>query len=581
MNHRMLLVPVLATIPVLASAQGTKLVNCRTLEAAGYFVGPDEVLDNDMVCQKVLAGAAEAKKLQPPKPLPGAMISNTEPTNVVEAAKASKELEKKAEAAREATAEKPAAAPDAETSAPVPSAQPTIPAPASVTPLKPEPAPVAPTPPPAAKPEMAFPPKPPAREVAGSPEPTHEPAPLPSAGEPALALAPGSVASAPAVSAQPVAAEGSIEKANAAPVEAAKEPVPESAASAPIVPATPAAAPTQVENTNSAPPEVALEPAPATVVPAPAVTPAPHEAGAAPAAAAPAPEKVNGFYDANAGNHVVTVAPAEGIKTSFAPGEPASALAAATPPAAAEAPAPVATAPPMTVPDYQDEERERVVKMGAFVKPQEGEPDPSALAHQTTFLPGDQDGFHEGQRPECSKNITLGSLKGEKLVLGTPAWAEKWIVKNQKRMPQVCFSDTPMQAARNYLIVFYTSPGAANGAELSNSVLTPAQGTPASGVGTFTLSYGSTWHYSYDRTVGITVLTRDEADEPHGQPGQAVYATAYTEEGVPVAEHWPPKAKKQVKADPKKPKQVRAAREVLEQVSSDLLGQLVDDVGKL
>jgi hypothetical protein len=231
---------------------------------------------------------------------------------------------------------------------------------------------------------------------------------------------------------------------------------------------------------------------------------------------------------------------------------------------------------------YPDEDRERVVKMGAFVKPEEeGDADPTALAHKTTFLPGDQDGFHEGQRPGCSKNITLGSLKGEKLVLGTPQWAEKWIEKNQKRMPQVCFSDTPMQEARNYLIVFYTTPRTGNAAGLSNAALTTVQGTPASGVGTFTLSYGSTWHYSYDRTVGITVLTRDDADEPHGQPGQALYATAYSEEGVPVAEHWPPKAKKQVNANPKKPKQVRAAREVMEQVSSELLGELVDDIGKL
>jgi hypothetical protein len=172
-------------------------------------------------------------------------------------------------------------------------------------------------------------------------------------------------------------------------------------------------------------------------------------------------------------------------------------------------------------------------------------------------------------------------LKGEKLVLGTPGWAEKWIEKNQKRMPQICFSETPMTGARNYLIVFYTSPGASNAAEATNTSLTAGQVPPASGVGTFTLSYGSTWHYSYDRTVGVTVLTHDDADEPHGQPGQELYATAYTEEGVPVAQHWPEKGKKQVKVDPKSPKKVRAAKEVQEQESGLLLSHLVEDIGKL
>jgi hypothetical protein len=304
------------------------------------------------------------------------------------------------------------------------------------------------------------------------------------------------------------------------------------------------------------------------------------ETAATSAVSVPALEKGTGFYDANVGNTVVTAAPAPAEpKTGFATPEPANVPAEAVPAAAAEAP--TTTAAPMAPPDDPNEERERVVRMGAFEKPQEEGPDPASPAHKTTFLPGDEDGFQEGQRAECTKNVTLGGLKGEKLVLGTPGWAEKWIEKNQKRMPQICFSETPMTGARNYLIVFYTSPGASNAAEATNTSLTAGQVPPASGVGTFTLSYGSTWHYSYDRTVGVTVLTHDDADEPHSQPGQELYATAYTEEGVPVAQHWPEKAKKQVKVDPKSPKKVRAAKEVQEQESGLLLSHLVEDIGKL
>jgi hypothetical protein len=228
--------------------------------------------------------------------------------------------------------------------------------------------------------------------------------------------------------------------------------------------------------------------------------------------------------------------------------------------------------------------RERVVAMGAFVKPKEEGPDPTAEARKTTFLPGDTEGFEEGHRPECTKNITLGGLKGEKLVLGTPGWAERWIEKNQKRIPQVCFSDMPIRGAKNYLIVFYTAPANKNApeAQKASNSSTP-QETPAGGVGAFTLSYGSTWHYAVDRTVGVTVLTRDEADQPYSQPNQVRYATAYTEEGMPLVEHWPEQPKKEIHPDANKPnsKKSREARAEIEHVSGDLLGQIVDDLAKM
>ena len=167
-------------------------------------------------------------------------------------------------------------------------------------------------------------------------------------------------------------------------------------------------------------------------------------------------------------------------------------------------------------------------------------------------------------------------------MLGTPGWAERWIEKNQKRIPQVCFSDTPIRGAKNYLIVFYTAPANKNAPEAqkpSNSS-TP-QETPAGGVGAFTLSYGSTWHYAVDRTV--TVLTRDEADQPYSQPDQVRYATAYTEEGMPLVEHWPEQPKKEIHPDANKPnsKKSREARAELEHVSGGLLGQIVDDLAKM
>ena len=59
MNRRVFFLGLLAAMPGLLSAQETKLVNCRTLEAAGNFIGSDEVLVGDKVCRKLKPGETE------------------------------------------------------------------------------------------------------------------------------------------------------------------------------------------------------------------------------------------------------------------------------------------------------------------------------------------------------------------------------------------------------------------------------------------------------------------------------------------------------------------------------------------
>src|SRR5215472_1866575 len=120
MIRRTLFLSLFATVPALVCAQESKLVNCRSLEAAGNFVGPDEVVVDDLVCQKVKVGttaAAGAAKPQPPKPLPGAVITEDEPASVVDAAKASA---KRVAAAVEANAEKASGTTGAAAPAPPP-----------------------------------------------------------------------------------------------------------------------------------------------------------------------------------------------------------------------------------------------------------------------------------------------------------------------------------------------------------------------------------------------------------------------------------------------------------------------------
>jgi len=680
MIRKMLLFLLFATVPALASAQEAKLVNCRSLEAAGNFVGPDEVVVDDLVCQKVKSGAAAAAapaKPQPPKPLPGAVISDEESASVVDAAKAST---KRVAAAVEANAEKAAAATGAAPPAPQP---PSDAAPQEA--LKPAPAPESTNPgdetmgvAEAARANAkrmaeaeAVTEKPAAAPAVSS---SASPAPAPkipftadAGAKPQPAVAKQAPLSEPAIAPAKMPAESALMKAAPAPaaplpspkgpatVEATKvaagsaPPMPESTAApsteivimsgpsreapAPVPEQKePAAGATPAPEPASAPQnEIVLSSAPgrasdaAAPVPAPETPPQPVEqpdAGSqppastevakqpgatAPPAAAEAP--VSAFYDANAQKNssnrrevtlgLVTAPPAGAVvspadESAASPNAPANSPNAAS--EAAPAPADAASA---AQPDAQpiwpgnaepNMERERVVETGTFALPKEVT-DPNQPPHSKQITPSADDGFQEGQRADCRKNITIGGLKGEKLVLGTPKWAADWIEKNQKHMLDVCFSDTPMQGARNYLLVFYTLAPASNGPDAANAasvaVLAPQSASPAAGVGTFTTSYGSTWHYFVDRNVGVTVNSSLDADQPQSQPDKVSYATAYTEEGVPVAQHWQGAPKKQIKLNPDDPnvrkesKKERHAREEVEHVADALLSQMVEEIEKL
>jgi hypothetical protein len=182
----------------------------------------------------------------------------------------------------------------------------------------------------------------------------------------------------------------------------------------------------------------------------------------------------------------------------------------------------------------------------------------------------------------CDKNITLAGVKGDKLILGTPAWAAKWIEQNHVRMRDVCFSDKPVANARNYLIVFYTSPMNPESKAVDNSAIS-ADGKLIGGVQGFTLKYGSTWHYAQGQAVGETVLAQRDADEPQSDVTNVWHATAYTETGAVAAEHSPEKISRQLKLDVKdaETKKGQKARAEVERVSNELLAEMVGEIEKL
>lgn len=212
MKRRMLLLGLCAALPGLACAQEIKLVNCRTLESTGNFVASDEVIVNDMVCQKIkgAANAGASASVQPAaaKPLANSVVSDGEAaTSVVDAAKAAS---KRVAAAQDAIKEKTAQPEPEEPFVPM---GPMAPAPVVEPAKTPE---VTPVP---AKRRMTLPVKPVVPEYDASAKPPAEPSPpsAPGAGATERAAVPAKE--------PPIVSEQPAEPANVSASQQAAEPM--------------------------------------------------------------------------------------------------------------------------------------------------------------------------------------------------------------------------------------------------------------------------------------------------------------------------------------------------------------------
>jgi len=223
---------------------------------------------------------------------------------------------------------------------------------------------------------------------------------------------------------------------------------------------------------------------------------------------------------------------------------------------------------------------QKSVMLGVFVEPKTPSLEINGPPEVGSYGSALEDGFNDGQRAGCTRNVSLGSLDKEKLFLAIPEWAANWYEKNQKRFPGMCFSDSPMPGAQNFLVVFYTSAPAVSGTEPLKNISASADMSPLSGVGTFTTSYGSTWHYTYDRTATPTVTTVLTEKVPHNLQPNVLYATAYSEQGIPISQHWPTAITKKGKETSRKPGKNRDASLPAIRMMGELLNEMAEDIAK-
>jgi hypothetical protein len=142
----------------------------------------------------------------------------------------------------------------------------------------------------------------------------------------------------------------------------------------------------------------------------------------------------------------------------------------------------------------------------------------------------------------CDKNISFAVAGGGQIVSRVPAFAEKWISKNQKKYTGLCFSQTPDPQAANYLLVFSTSQSAFNGIypTVRTSTSTNTSTTPVSGSGTVTDNYGGMWNYTYDGTATTTTTTTTTTHEnlPYTDTSNTLYLNSYDQHGRMISQRW-------------------------------------------
>jgi hypothetical protein len=557
-------VVLVALIPSPTYAQNTQFSDCRTLEAAGNNIGSDEALVNGMVCKAAKAKAspsvpttASGKTAETenrmallgiiePETLRSKVKADAKPPGVVRtpAPASGKAAETESRMALLGVIEPETLRPKSKAEA---NAAGDVATPRTSTYPEPETEPGANATPPSARFEMK-------RDV--------------SLGEIARAYQKNSQAQAAA------ARENMVEpkklptevKLTAAPTATA----PEMATTTPLQPGQKANALTAEQAPTSVltPEETPAAITPASVTPTGPQRAAKTEVLAAPQTPVPAVRAETNLPAVMAAPVITPEPPSDGkMEVLASAGSPLSQVQPAASPVAAPAEEEVAASEP-----------QKSVKLGVFVEPQTSSPEINRPP-EVSYGSAQEDGFNDGQRAGCTKNVSLGSLDKEKLFLAIPEWAANWYEKNQKRFPGMCFSDSPMPGAQNYLVVFYTSAPAVSGIDPLKNISASADISP-SGVGTFTTSYGSTWHYTYDRTATTTVTTVLTEKVPHNLQPNVLYATAYSEQGIPISQHWPTAITKKGKETSGKPGKNRDASLPAIHMMGELLNEMAEDIAK-
>ncbi len=140
----------------------------------------------------------------------------------------------------------------------------------------------------------------------------------------------------------------------------------------------------------------------------------------------------------------------------------------------------------------------------------------------------------------CTKVVSfaLADASGVHPFMGTGGWIGKWVQKNAKKFPDICFSQSPLQGRANFLVVLSQSAGYFTGFDPVVRTDSNTTTTPVSGSGMVTSNYGGMWNYTYNGTVTTTTTTTTQENVPYTINSNTVYAYAYTQGGAIVSRRY-------------------------------------------
>lgn len=138
----------------------------------------------------------------------------------------------------------------------------------------------------------------------------------------------------------------------------------------------------------------------------------------------------------------------------------------------------------------------------------------------------------------CDKNISFAVASGGDIVAQVPAFARKWLAKNQGKYRELCFNQTPKARTANFLFILSTSRSAFNGMYPTVRTSATTSTTPVSGSGTVRDTYGGMWNYTYDGTITTTETTTTHENVPYTDTANTLYLYSYDERGRLVSKRW-------------------------------------------
>jgi len=141
----------------------------------------------------------------------------------------------------------------------------------------------------------------------------------------------------------------------------------------------------------------------------------------------------------------------------------------------------------------------------------------------------------EQAHTSCERNVAFAFAEDGQVISRVPQFTQKWLAKNAKKYPSLCFSQTPNPQSQNYVVVFSRNRSAFSGIYPTVRTNTSSNTTPVYGNGSVTDTYGGVWNYTYNGTATTTTTTTSQLNLPYSDTTTTLYAYSYDQSGQLVS----------------------------------------------